>query len=254
MRAYRPEVPDAFESVVMHCLEKDRNRRFGSIAELAHALVPFAPQRAFASVERISGVMTGRYPAPVSSAFAQPALSTSAPEQPTAYIGGSAVAPAHTAGGATQASWGQTNSTKKRGPWLAIGLTGGVIALAAAGVAVKLLGSATAPSAAAANTVAPSAVAPSALAPSVVAPNAPAATTAAPIQAAPSAAASATVSAATPSAEIASVAASAVPAPSGPTPTHSKPAAQRPSAASQKKPGVAAKPGAASDPWGDGQH
>ncbi|MEO6574016.1 MAG: serine/threonine-protein kinase, partial [Polyangiaceae bacterium] len=41
-RARRSDVPPALEAIVLRCLEKDRDRRFGSITELVQALQPFA--------------------------------------------------------------------------------------------------------------------------------------------------------------------------------------------------------------------
>ena len=56
IRSYRPSVPEALERVIFRCLTRDLEQRFGSMAELADALLPFAPRRALASVERISGI------------------------------------------------------------------------------------------------------------------------------------------------------------------------------------------------------
>jgi eukaryotic-like serine/threonine-protein kinase len=53
----RADLPDGFEYVVMRCLEKERERRFENIGELAIALRDYAPRRATASVERILGTM-----------------------------------------------------------------------------------------------------------------------------------------------------------------------------------------------------
>ena len=39
---HRPGLPPGFETVVLRCLEKDRNRRYATVAELAYALAPFA--------------------------------------------------------------------------------------------------------------------------------------------------------------------------------------------------------------------
>jgi serine/threonine protein kinase len=55
-RALRPEIPEALEAAVMRCLEKDRDRRFGSVAELAVALVDFAPPRTRPLVQRIERI------------------------------------------------------------------------------------------------------------------------------------------------------------------------------------------------------
>jgi serine/threonine-protein kinase len=57
LRNRRPDAPAALEAVILKCLERDRARRFQNIGELALALVPFAPRRAKASLDRISGVM-----------------------------------------------------------------------------------------------------------------------------------------------------------------------------------------------------
>ncbi len=48
----RPDSPPELTAIIVKCLEKDRERRFASAAELAVALLPFAPKRARTSVER----------------------------------------------------------------------------------------------------------------------------------------------------------------------------------------------------------
>ena len=57
IRSFRPDVPEALEAVILRCLEKDRQKRYANVAELALALLPFAPKRSKASVERISGII-----------------------------------------------------------------------------------------------------------------------------------------------------------------------------------------------------
>jgi eukaryotic-like serine/threonine-protein kinase len=74
----RADVPPALEAIVARCLEKDRRRRFGNVAELAVALLPFAPKRARASVERISGIIQGAG-LPVSAAAMQASQTAMAP-------------------------------------------------------------------------------------------------------------------------------------------------------------------------------
>jgi len=51
MDAVRPEIPSGFADVVARCLQKDPAKRFATVAELAIALLPFAPPRALAIAE-----------------------------------------------------------------------------------------------------------------------------------------------------------------------------------------------------------
>jgi serine/threonine-protein kinase len=74
LRGLRLEAPPELEVVVLKCLEKDRRRRFRNVAELAHALLPFAPERARAFVQRISGIVQmGATPAPDATPASLPA-------------------------------------------------------------------------------------------------------------------------------------------------------------------------------------
>jgi serine/threonine protein kinase len=57
IRSFRPDVPSGLEAIVFKCMQKDRRQRYRNVAELALALLPFAPRRARASVERISGII-----------------------------------------------------------------------------------------------------------------------------------------------------------------------------------------------------
>ncbi len=52
LRALVPDAPPELEEVVLRCLEKDADKRYGNIAELAIALYPFAPRRSRISAER----------------------------------------------------------------------------------------------------------------------------------------------------------------------------------------------------------
>ena len=52
LRELVPDAPVELEDVVLRCLEKDANKRYGNIAELAIALYPFAPRRSRISAER----------------------------------------------------------------------------------------------------------------------------------------------------------------------------------------------------------
>jgi len=65
LRAGCPEAPEGLAAVVRRCLEKDPAHRFGSIAELAQALAPYAPERSRLSIERIAraaGAVTASLP------------------------------------------------------------------------------------------------------------------------------------------------------------------------------------------------
>jgi eukaryotic-like serine/threonine-protein kinase len=55
--SYRPDLPPGLEAVVLRCLEKDRSRRYANVAQLAHALLDFAPMRSRTLVERITGTI-----------------------------------------------------------------------------------------------------------------------------------------------------------------------------------------------------
>ena len=53
----RPDASRELEAVILRCLEKDRNRRYRNVAELAQELAPFAPETASARVEHIKRVI-----------------------------------------------------------------------------------------------------------------------------------------------------------------------------------------------------
>jgi serine/threonine-protein kinase len=57
IRALRPEVPARLEAIIFKCTEKDPRLRYRNVGELARALLPFAPRRAKASVERVSRII-----------------------------------------------------------------------------------------------------------------------------------------------------------------------------------------------------
>ncbi len=116
--ARRPDAPPGIQQVIFRCLERDRARRYESIAELATALFPYGPPRSKTSVERISGVL--RASGLSASALAPPPSA----EQAKSVASG------------TAASWGKTANPKTRGPWLAVGGVG--VALALAGIGWRL--------------------------------------------------------------------------------------------------------------------
>jgi len=70
-------LPPGLGAVIMRCLEKDRDRRFANVAELAAALAPWslAPARAQTLAEGIAMVLAVPPPAPSSSAALAPVSS-----------------------------------------------------------------------------------------------------------------------------------------------------------------------------------
>jgi eukaryotic-like serine/threonine-protein kinase len=79
LRLRRPEAPPGVEAIIFRCLEKDPNRRFANVGELAAALGEFARPEARISVERISRIVAasfgGRPSAPGQAAAGPPAPS-----------------------------------------------------------------------------------------------------------------------------------------------------------------------------------
>ncbi|MGC4087951.1 MAG: serine/threonine-protein kinase [Polyangiaceae bacterium] len=72
-------VPVGLESVIKRCLEKDPDRRYQSVAELAQALAPWAPPRSHASIQHAATV-----PRSIASAgSAGRSLPSSPPPEPT---------------------------------------------------------------------------------------------------------------------------------------------------------------------------
>jgi serine/threonine-protein kinase len=75
---HRTDLPAAFSAVIDRCLEKDVTRRYQNVAELAIALMPFAPKRARISAERAAEALRSAGLLPESTAM----LPTSAPPPP----------------------------------------------------------------------------------------------------------------------------------------------------------------------------
>jgi serine/threonine protein kinase len=59
LRSLRPEAPAGLEAIIARCLEKEKERRFASIGELALAFSEFANPRAKLSIESISRTLGG---------------------------------------------------------------------------------------------------------------------------------------------------------------------------------------------------
>lgn len=75
----RPDVPPEIERVVLRCLQKIREHRFGSARELAQALAPYAPPWAMANLERM---LPGMAAHPVPGARGRPVGARVPPRAP----------------------------------------------------------------------------------------------------------------------------------------------------------------------------
>ncbi len=122
LRNLRPDAPEGLGLVIARCLEKDRNRRYATIADFAQALAPYAPRRARLSVERVARVIES-----AGLGGSRPSVDESIP--PSSYVGAG-----------TGAAWG-TSSIAKRGGGRAVGLAAAGLLLlgGAVGVGIFLL-------------------------------------------------------------------------------------------------------------------
>lgn len=64
LAAARPDLPPGLVAVIERCLEKDRAKRFDSVAALAYELMPFAPARARAPDDDLGSIVPGVTAAP----------------------------------------------------------------------------------------------------------------------------------------------------------------------------------------------
>jgi serine/threonine protein kinase len=144
VRASRPEVPSGLQAVVARCLAKNRDERFASVAELAQAMAPFAPERARVSIERTvrilhaSGVPSTKPGRTVPKTTHSPARGPAEDLSHTATVGHLAYPTA------TASNWGQTTSggAGRRRMVVAAGV---VLVIATAGAAALLASSRGAP-------------------------------------------------------------------------------------------------------------
>jgi serine/threonine-protein kinase len=83
LASVRPGLPPALVAAIEKCLQKDRDQRFDNVAELAHELTPFAPERARAAMSLIERVMSSAGASQPARRFEDddvvPSVSTAAP-------------------------------------------------------------------------------------------------------------------------------------------------------------------------------
>ncbi len=129
LRALRPDAPEGLEKVIACCLEKDPGARYSGIAELAEALLPFAPPGSRAAAERLAKQISTRQ---LGAAATLPST------RPPAY---SNPGPRTSSATRTASAWGEAKVEErgaKRGrSWVAI-MTVAAAALVGAAVALMM--------------------------------------------------------------------------------------------------------------------
>ncbi len=215
IQSVRADVPPGLAAIVTRCLEKDRRRRFANVAELAVALLPFAPKRARTSVERISGIIQGAGLSVSGGMMQQVSQTAMAPSYGTQVFDGTLPPVGRT-----------TVGSPRRKAAVGVGIAGGVVLVALVGAMFMLKRAKTSSEEpqAAAQTAASPAVPPPAQAPTAAAVLAAAPVAPAPVAAAPVQTASAAQPALAPAPEPA-VTTSKKKSPNVPAPSPSPPAA-----------------------------
>jgi serine/threonine-protein kinase len=128
LRARRPDAPVQLETAILGALEKDRVRRYPTVAAFAAALAPFGTAAAGASAARIGRILG--VGAPTSSPISGSA------EWESAFAAGSTGQPASAqSGGTTGGSVSDARRRRSTGVALAVAVAGGIIALAGVGLA-----------------------------------------------------------------------------------------------------------------------
>jgi serine/threonine-protein kinase len=123
LRAKRPDLPAALEAAILKCLEKDRDRRYRNVAELAVDLAPFGHADAAARADHVKRVIVEG-----GGSIRPPPPPFTSPSTVSATTDRGALSPA----GSTLSSWAPESVTRRRGVGLialvATALAGTVIA------------------------------------------------------------------------------------------------------------------------------
>lgn len=134
----RPELPSGLAAVVARCLEKDRDNRFGDVAELARALEPYASADGRSSVPSIEHITSNSEPPPQSAARSQSTRDSSAHFAHTLLAPSTGVYEQLTSADvAVDAPITRIPGEHRRWPWLLAGL---VVLTAASAGAARYLG------------------------------------------------------------------------------------------------------------------
>lgn len=94
VRSLRPDVPAGLEEIIDRCLAKDTERRYQTAADLAVALLPFAPKRSRAVVERTTALVMNAAGRASTDSLPPPAPAQSGPLDEKAFTGLDATHPA----------------------------------------------------------------------------------------------------------------------------------------------------------------
>jgi len=85
LRDKRADAPEELEAIIVKCLEKNPDKRYQTVAELAQALAPHAPNSALASIRRISRITPWSAPPPA-NVRTMPSAGSSSDPAPTPSV------------------------------------------------------------------------------------------------------------------------------------------------------------------------
>jgi len=150
LRDLCPDLPPDLVTAVARSLEKDRERRYPNVAELAAALAPFGPRHSAVIVERISEVLGGARTEAAPRGASDPPAKAAVDSGGLPYDRTAAAA----SGGRSTTGAGRTTAQpvsndsdrssalapRRRGPAVGLIVAGAVVALAAAGAVVMKRG------------------------------------------------------------------------------------------------------------------
>jgi serine/threonine-protein kinase len=131
---FRPDAPPGLEAVLLRCFEKKREQRWRNVAELAAALVPFAPARAVVHAERVAAILgMSDGPSRMTDLLPPEPVATLPPQRAQAASAGAGGTLDN--GSVTRSRTGATVAPRSRaGAALGVGLGVVVLAMVAAGV------------------------------------------------------------------------------------------------------------------------